>query len=379
MPEFTAIKKSLAPGKYHDEHGLTLRVSPHGAMYWFWRGTLNGKRIDRGIGTHPLVSVAEARKIARCFRKTAKDGKDPKNSKGTKPTVQEAGDKFIETTRPKWVPKTEAEWRSTLNTYIYPLIGDMKVDLITVADARRCVEDIWNDKPVTANRVLQRINSIMQWSVGGDHRESWPANFPKSARFYLGDNRKPPTPHPAVHHSKMAEVIRRIRSSEIPLAAKLLMEFVIQNASRSGEGCGLTWDEIDREKKLWLLPKERSKNGEPNTRPIVEASMCILDQAAALEDVSNLVFPRLNGGKFTSDAISKFYASIVKDMDEESTFHGARSAFQDFSDERGTLRYISRASLGHKQQGTLIHYARSTLEELRRKHITTWTQYIEPS
>lgn len=379
MPTFPGMKKSLAPGKYYDKHGAILRVSPHGVMYWFWRGVLNGKRIDRGIGTHPLVSVAEARRIARCFRKMAKDGKDPRNWKGTIPTVQEAGEQFIETTRPKWVRKTEAEWRSTLNTYIYPLIGDVPVDVITVADARRCAEDIWDDKSVTANRVLQRINSIMQWSVGGDHRESWPANFPKSARLYLGDNRKPPTPHPAVHHSKMADVIKKIRTSEIPLAARLLMEFVIQNASRSKEVGGLTWDEIDREKMLWLLPGERSKNGEPNTRPIVEASMWILDQAAELADGSNLVFPRPNGGKYSSDAISKFYGRIVKDMDEESVFHGARSTFQDFSDEKSTLRYISRACLGHKQQGTLIHYARSTLEELRREHITIWTEYIEPS
>ena len=379
MPKFTEMKKSLPPGKYYDEDGLILRVSPHGVMYWFWRGMLNGKRIDRGIGSYSFVSVAEARRIACCFRKMAKDGKDPRNLKGTVPTVQEAGEQFIETTRPKWVRKTEAEWRSTLNTYIYPLIGDVSVDVITVVDARRCAEDIWDDKPVTANRVLQRINSIMQWSVGGGYRESWPANFPKSARIYLGDTRKPPTPHPAVHHSKMADVIKKIRTSEIPLAARLLMEFVIQNASRSEEGCGLTWDEIDREKKLWLLPGERSKNGEPNTRPIVEASMCILDQAAELEDGSNLVFPRPNGGKYSSDAISKYYSRIVKDMDQDSHFHGARSAFQDFSDEKGTFRYISRASLGHKQQGTLSHYARSTLEQLRREHITIWTEHIEPS
>ena len=143
--------------------------------------------------------------------------------------------------------------------------------------------------------------------------------------------------------------------------------------------CGLTWDEIDREKMRWLLPGERSKNGEPNTRPIVEASMSILDQAAELADGSNLVFPRPNGGKYSSDAISKYYSRIVEDMDQDSHFHGARSTFQDFSDEESTPRHISRASLGHKQQGTLSHYARSNLEELRHKHITTWTRYIEPS
>ena len=378
MPKLTEIKKSLAPGKHYDKYGLILRVSPFGVMYWFWRGMLNGKRVDRGIGTYPSVSQSEARRVAYRFREMAKEGKDPRNWKGFVPNFQEAGDKVIETRRQKWDRKTEAEWRSTLNTYAYPFIGGMRVDVITVPDARRCVEPIWDDKSVTANRVLQRINVVMLWSVGAGYRESWPPHFTKAVRVYLGDNRKPIRHHSAVPPTDMAEVIRRIRTSDIPRSARLLMEFVIQNASRSKEVCGLTWDEIDREKMRWLLPGERSKNGEPNTRPIVEASMSILDQAAELADGSNLVFPRPNGGQFSSDAISKYYRRIVKDMDQESKFHGARSTFQDFSDENSTARHISRASLGHKQQGTLIHYARSTLEELRREHITIWTEYIEP-
>ena len=376
---FTGIKKSLAPGKYYDTFGLILRVSPRGVMYWFWRGMLFGRRVDRGIGTYPSVSVAEARSIAERYRKMAKEGKDPRNWKGTVPTVEKAGKAFMKTKRSTWDDKTEAEWLSTMRTYIRPLIGKMPVDVVTAVDARRCAEPIWDTKSVTANRVLQRINAIMLWSVGAGSRESWPAHFPKAARFYLGDNRKPVKHHPAIHHSEMAEVIKRIRRSKIPPSAKLLMEFVIQNSSRSKEGCGLTWDEIDLKKMQWLLPKERSKNREPNTRPIVEATMWILDQAAELADGSNLVFPRPNGGQYSSDAISKYYERIVRDMDQESRFHGARSTFQDYSDEKGIHRYITRACLGHKQQGTLSHYARSTLQDLRREHMEAWTNHIEPS
>ena len=82
MPKFTGIKKSLAPGKYYDKYGLTLRVSPYGVQYWFWRGMLNGKRVDRGIGTYPIVLEAEARRIACRFRKMAKEGRDPRNWEG---------------------------------------------------------------------------------------------------------------------------------------------------------------------------------------------------------------------------------------------------------------------------------------------------------
>lgn len=380
MPKFTAIKEDLTPGKYHDKWGLILRVSIHGVKYWFWRGMLNGKRVDRGIGTYPFVSVAEARRTARCFREMAKEGRDPKNWKGFAPTFREAAEINIEQrrSRKKWTAKTEAEWRSTLNTYVLPFIGDMRVDVISVEDARRCVEPTWDDKSVLAIRLLQRINIVMVWAVGGGYRESWPPNFVKAVREFLGDNSKPVRRHPAVHHEEMAEVIRRIRSAEIPQSPKLLMEFVIQNAARSEEVCGLLWDEIDREQKLWSLPGERSKNREPNTRPLSEASMCILNEAAELEDGSNLVFPRPKGGKYSSDAISKLYGRIVEDMEDKSVLHGARSTFQDFSDERSKPRYVSRACLGHKQQGTLSAYARSNLEELRREHMTTWSGHIEP-
>ena len=197
-----------------------------------------------------------------------------------------------------------------MDTYVNPLIGAMTVDVVTVEDARRCVEPLWDDKPVTAIRTLQRINLIMLWALGGGYRESWPPNFTKAVRENLGDNRKPIKHHPAVHHKEMPEVIKRIRNSEIPPSAKLLIEFVIQNSARSEEVCGLTWDEINREKKRWLLPKERSKNGRPNTRPLSEASMRILDQATELADGSNLVFPRPNGGKYSSDAISKCWRSL---------------------------------------------------------------------
>ena len=237
MPKFTRMKESLAPGKHYDKHGLILRVSPYGAKYWFWRGMLNGKRVDRGIGSCLTVSLWEAREIAGRFRGMAKEGRDPRNWKGFAPTFREAADKVIEQrrSRKKWVPKTEAEWRSTLNTYVHRFIGDMRVDVIDVDDARRCVEPIWDDRPVLANRILQRINIVMLWAAGGGYREPWPRSFIKAVEEYLGYNKKPIKHYPAVHHEEMSEVIKRIRGSEIPQSAKLLMEFVIQNSARSEE------------------------------------------------------------------------------------------------------------------------------------------------
>ena len=55
------VKRVSEPGKYHDEHGLILRVKPTGSKQWVQRLVVKGRRRDIGLGGYPLVSLAEAR------------------------------------------------------------------------------------------------------------------------------------------------------------------------------------------------------------------------------------------------------------------------------------------------------------------------------
>ena len=64
-------------GKYGDQHGLILRVQPSGSKQWIWRGTVNRKRCDLGLGGYPYVGLAEARAQAFEYRKAARQGNDP--------------------------------------------------------------------------------------------------------------------------------------------------------------------------------------------------------------------------------------------------------------------------------------------------------------
>ena len=45
-----AFRAINTPGKYTDEHSLILRVVPGGSKQWVWRGTIHGRRRDRGLG-----------------------------------------------------------------------------------------------------------------------------------------------------------------------------------------------------------------------------------------------------------------------------------------------------------------------------------------
>lgn len=82
-----AIVKTAPPGWHYDEHGLMLRVLPTGARNWVWRGTVRGRRVDRGLGTYPYTSLEEARRKAFENRRLARAGDDPPRARTPRQAV----------------------------------------------------------------------------------------------------------------------------------------------------------------------------------------------------------------------------------------------------------------------------------------------------
>ena len=82
------------PGKHYDLNGLFLLVESGGSRRWVQRIVIQGKRRDLGLGSYPLVSLAEAREAAVENRKVARAGDDPtaRTPDSIVPTFAEAAD-----------------------------------------------------------------------------------------------------------------------------------------------------------------------------------------------------------------------------------------------------------------------------------------------
>ena len=66
------------PGRYSDGHGLMLFVQRSGARSWVQRITLpDGRRVDRGLGSVDIVSLAQAREWALANKLAVRRGEDP--------------------------------------------------------------------------------------------------------------------------------------------------------------------------------------------------------------------------------------------------------------------------------------------------------------
>lgn len=188
-PLTAAQVRNAKPGRHHDGGGLYLNVKPTGAKSWVFRGTINGRRTNRGIGPVALVSLAEARIKALEIRRAIFDGKDPFPTRraAAAPTFGEAADAKIALLAQGWKgDREESNWRNGFKTHCAAII-DRPVNKIADADVIAVLRPIWNAKRETARRMRGRIAVVMDWAISEGHCDRNPAGKHSTRR-----SRRPP-------------------------------------------------------------------------------------------------------------------------------------------------------------------------------------------
>src|SRR5262249_47394296 len=145
----------------------------HVLRSWIFRYELNGKRHDMGLGPTHTVGLALAREKAKGLRQQLLDGVDPLAARraqrqataaeaAKRVTFRECAAEDMAAHSAGWRnPKHAEQWRSTLATYAYPVLGDLAVSEIEIAHILRVLEPIWRKVPETASRVRGRIEAVL--------------------------------------------------------------------------------------------------------------------------------------------------------------------------------------------------------------------------
>ena len=66
------------------------------------------------------------------------------------------------------------DWLSSLICFAVPHLGHLSVGGVTSADVVETLQPVWHARPSTAQRVRQRIGSVMEWAVAMAHRDDNP-------------------------------------------------------------------------------------------------------------------------------------------------------------------------------------------------------------
>lgn len=366
----------------------------------------NGKqqvhRRDIGLGSYPEVSLAEARTKAQEMKAQIRNGIDPIQQKQDQLQalrIQKLRDRtFSECAKIVIANKSRelknqkhiAQWSTTLETYIYPILGDRVIGSITKVDIAKVLETIWTEKNETAKRLRGRIETIFDYAKAmeyfdGDNPAEWKGNLEP----ILGNLKQVSRPHPSLPYDQVAEFVQHLRQKD-GISPKAL-EFAILTACRSGEIFGAKWQEIDFENKVWTIPKERMKAEKEHRVPLSAPAIELLESIQADARPQGYIFPAPRGGGTLSDMS---LTALIKRMHEQKfkenrlgyidpkqnrviTTHGFRSTFRDWSaDKTDYPREVCEHVLAHKLPDEVeAAYLRGAYLEKRKSLMADWAEF----
>ena len=369
------------PGRFGDGrggHGLSLLVKPmtNGRLSksWSQRFRIDGIPRNIGLGKYPIVTLAASRKKALANVRAIDEGKNPFERVKSVPNFETALDIVIGIHASGWKDssKSEKQWRASLRDYAMPRLGNMAVDRITTSDVMAVLLSIWNNKRETAQRVRQRIGAVMKWAIAEGHRDDNPAGEAIGAA--LPKNSVIRTHQRALPFNEVAAAIKKVRNSGAYRATVLAFEFLVLTAARSGEVRCATWDEVDFDKRTWIVPASRMKTKLEHRVPLSERALEVLAEARELSTGTGLIFPSVQDKVLSDNTVSK----LLRELEIGAVPHGFRSSFRQWAAERTNVpREVCELALAHVNSDRVeAAYQRSDLFEQRRKLMDAWAQYL---
>lgn len=113
-----------------------------------------------GLAPYPEVSLAKAREKSVGGKAASRRGYGPSESQNRDRSYLCRGRTHTYCKQSGWWnAKHVAQWSSTLETYAFPVLGNMDVNGIDARDVLNVLNPIWSAKPETANVVRQRKGS----------------------------------------------------------------------------------------------------------------------------------------------------------------------------------------------------------------------------
>ncbi|WP_281020019.1 site-specific integrase [Minwuia sp. IMCC3060] len=382
------VETMTKPGKYADGNGLYLQIAAGGSKSWLVRYMRDGKARAMGLGPVAVVPLAMAREKALEAQRTIREGMDPIEARQAQKqeralaeakaiTFRKAAEQYIAAHRSGWKnAKHAAQWTSTLETYAYPVIGNLSIAAIDTGLVLKIVEPIWQSKTETATRVRSRIENILDWATvrgyrQGDNPARWRGHLEKSlpARSKVRKVKH----HAALPYQEIAAFMVDLRAREA-VAARAL-EFAILTAARSGEVLNASWSEFDLDEGVWTIPADRMKAGTEHHVPLSARAVQIIKQMGEDFGKEGFVFP---GQKPERPLSGMAFAMILRRMNRaDITAHGFRSTFRDWVAEQTAYAHdVAEMALAHTVANKVeAAYRRGNMFDKRKRLMTDWADY----
>jgi integrase len=305
-------------------------------------------------------------------------------------TFKQCAEQYVKAHQPGWSnPKHAAQWSATLETYAYPIIGNIAVDKIgSNGDGTdlimKVLTPIWYTKTETASRVRGRIERVLDWAKARGYRDGEnPARWKGHLDKLLPPRSRvaPVKHHAALPYADVPAFMEKLRAVDGTAARAL--EFTILTAARASEVLLAKRAEIDLDARMWTVPASRMKARKEHRVPLSDSSIAIIK--AMDETVSNtknagdsFLFPGQKAGKPLSNMAMQMTLRRMGLADQAVT-HGFRSTFRDWGAETGNYQNeLLEMAIAHTVSNKVeAAYRRGDLLQKRHQLMADWEAFCK--
>jgi integrase len=380
-----------------DGGGLYLRFRKNDAVpVWRFRYRFDGKQRVMNLGAYAVLSLAEARRVAKKLAARVSLGYDVAGEK--QETKREAAAKIEEAKNALTVAQLADEYfernilgrwkhpnivRSRIENDIKPALGKMRADSVKPQDVDALLQSIVKrGAPTTANDVLRWLKRIFNFGIKRHVIEVNP-----SAAFDPSDaGGKEEARDRWLTRKEIATLFQamRERAGAFTIENHYAVRLLLILAVRKEELIAARWEEFDLDGAVWNLPEDRTKTGAATNIPLPLLAVETLRELHRLACGSAYVFParKMQNRMIPHIDLNTLNAAIAKHIKPAMngvpnfTIHDFRRTARTHLAALGVDPHVAERCLNHKLKGVEGIYNKHDYFDERKKALNEWAQLL---
>jgi integrase len=360
--------------------GLFLCVQPSGHKSWIIRYRNNaGRNVKMTLGNFDKVTLKNARDAARVYFGKVAQGLDPHREKvearraaqvkSTKkdPLFSKAVDDFLEACEKKGTrDRTLHEYRRMLRKDVEPRWRGRRISEITRQHVLDLLDDLEKRGAGTAvNRTFQVTRTLFGWAMSRNLLAFSPCAGVKAPVTEQSRDR-------VLSDDELHRLWQSLDATAYP--AGPIIKLLLLTGARRSEIEGLRWSEL-LEDQTWLLPAERSKNGEERLTPLSDAALDVIKHVPRI--VGDLLFTVDGEKPFASMQAAKKQLDAELRFNKPWVLHDLRRTVSTGLHRMGIEPHVCEAVLGHRVvHGVARVYNRWSYFPEKKKALDAWGKFV---
>ncbi len=334
----TAIQKHIKTGAGYLRDsvlaGFGVRVYPSGKTVYIVEPSFNGKCVRRVIGAYPLLSVAEAREIAKDKIKELTQLTD---LSPTRATLKDAFNHY--TTSIDIKASTLVEYNHVYRVYLSELenirIDEITEDMIIKLYSSYCERSI-----AQASKAMKILQAVLRYS-----------DLPNNPVQILSRKRllrqiKPRTSYiPLTDLPLFYKGLKEVKYSHV----RLYLELLLHTGLRASEGMQITSSSVATGVLIITETKNRSDHSIPLTQWLTDNLLPFLED---------------NPDGFKSSDVRKSLITACQYLPYTATRHDLRRTFASYASEAGCDYLLIKRALNHSVSDITARYIQTSPKTL---------------